>query len=596
MNTLKKRHEIPVADTWDLTLLFKDKEEIFSTLKEVEAQIKTLISYKNKELSLEETIEAVRLYESIKIKLSHLGNYSSLSLSVDFTNSEARSLSDEIYDKLTEHFASLSFFDSLLLNLSEERLNELILKDKAHAVLYREVLERKAHQLSSEVEEVLAHYGHLFSNPYDSYETLKLADMHFEPFDYKGKTYPMSFVLFENEYQSSSDTEFRRLAFKEFSKTLRRYGHSIGHFYASELKKQKVSAKLRKYASVTEYLLSDQQMEVQTQHQHLDYLLEHFAPIMRRYAGLIKKRYQLDKLHFSDLKAPLFPEKMPTSTQAEAEKLCLEALAVMGEDYVQKVKAIFDRRQIDWALNEGKSTGGFCASPYGKPGYILLSWNGLLNEVFTLIHEIGHCVHFAKAHEQNTYFNTEPSLYCIEGPSTINELLLTEHLLKILPEEDQMFVVASMLSNTYYHNMVTHFIEALFQRSVYAALENGESLGFDTFCSLMKKAHQAFWGDVVELDDEAELTWMRQPHYYMGLYPYTYSAGLSLGTCMANRIAKGDVEARDLWLSALSSGGVHTPKAFFEALGLSIEKQEALKETVTYVDCLVQKLEDYFVA
>lgn len=595
MSSLKKRHEIPVNERWDLTHLFKNQEEILKTLADLEQVLKNFLLYKGKSLSEDEILQALSIYEEMYIKISHLNNYASLSLSVDFTDVDNRNLSNEIREKTIQYLAQLSFFNSFLFALDSKTLKSLLEKDPKHSVLYREILHQKDHQLSPEVEETLAHYGHLFSNAFDSYETLKLADMSFEAFEYKGKTYPMSFVLFENEYQSSSDTEFRRLAFKSFSKTLRKYGHSIAHFYETELKTQKVNAKLRKYHSVREMLLSNQFMRLEVQDKHLDYLLEHFAPLMRRYARLIQKRYQLEQIHFSDLKAPLFPEKMPESNAEEAKKLCLDALAVMGEDYVKRVKAIFDRRQIDWALNEGKSTGGFCASPYQKPGYILLSWNGLLSEVFTLIHEIGHCVHFDLAHEHNSFFNTDPSLYCIEGPSTINELLLTEHLLKVLPEEDQMFVIASMLSNTYYHNMVTHFIEALFQRAVYQALEQNQALGFDVFCRLMKEAHQAFWGDTVELDDEAELTWMRQPHYYMGLYPYTYSAGLSLGTCMANRIAQGDQEAKQLWLSALASGGVNTPDTFFQKLGLSLDKQEALSETVHYVDGLIQKLEKHIV-
>lgn len=598
MQTLPRRQDIPLEDTWNLNHLFESPEALYAFLEKTEKDVQAFLLYKKKTFHVENDLEAIAKYEEISIAIDWLSAYASLALSVDFSNQENQRLADQVFERIRKMQANLSFFQSVLTSLSLEELEYLRKTDKAREAFYRRCILQKNHKLSAEVEESLAYYSHLFFTPADAYDTLKQVDMYFEPLEYKGKTYPMSFVLFENDYQASSDTEFRRLAFQAFSKTLRRYGHSIALFYQQHIKTDKVNAQLRKYSDVFQAMLSAQEVEPTLYHQHLDYLLEHFAPLMQRFVRLIQKRYKLEKLTFSDLKAPLFPEMMPSTSKEEARELCEKSLAFLGEAYLEKVKKIFERRQIDWALNEGKSTGGFCCSPYRKPGYILFSWNGWLSEVFTLIHEIGHCVHFDYAHAHQAYFNVEPSLYLIEAPSTINELFLTEHLLQHSSDEKlKAFVIASMFSNTYYHNMVTHLIEALYQREVYFALEKGESFSFDTFSHLMKKAHQSFWGDCVDLEDTAELTWMRQPHYYAGFYPYTYSAGLTLGTCMAQRICYGSEEekekAKQLWLEALSSGAQDTPAQFMQKLGLSIEKQDALKETMVYLDKLLTQLENY---
>ena len=267
-----------------------------------------------------------------------------------------------------------------------------------------------------------------------------------------------------------------------------------------------------------------------------------------------------------------------------------KALAIMGEEYSGHVDTMLEKRAIDWAQNIGKSTGGFCTSPYDvECGFILMSFTNLLSEVFTLVHELGHAVHFMMANRVQAAFGTSTSRYFVEAPSTMNELLLTNYLTKQSDDKrHKRFVITSLLGNTYYHNCVTHFLEAYFQREVYRLVDEGASLTPKTLDKLKKETLEKFWGDTVIIDDDAALTWMRQPHYYMGLYPYTYSAGLSLATKMAQMIDEDPAKAED-WINVLKSGGTKSPEELAKVAGVDINTNDHLIDAINYIGSLVDE-------
>ena len=251
---------------------------------------------------------------------------------------------------------------------------------------------------------------------------------------------------------------------------------------------------------------------------------------------------------FADLKIAVDPEYDPSVTIEESKQYIEKGLAILGDDYVSMIQEAYKKRWVDFAQNQGKSTGGFCASPYGKGSFILLSWNNRMADVFTLAHELGHAGHFRLCNGAQAILDTEVSSYFVEAPSTMNELLMAHYLLKTTPDKRfRRWVLSCMINNTYYHNFVTHLMEAAYQREVYKLIDAGDSVQAETLSSIMKETLQKFWGDDVEISDDATLTWMRQPHYYMGLYSYTYSAGLTVATQVCKRIETEGQTAVDDW-------------------------------------------------
>ncbi|HZG78207.1 MAG TPA: M3 family metallopeptidase, partial [Paenibacillus sp.] len=315
---------------------------------------------------------------------------------------------------------------------------------------------------------------------------------------------------------------------------------------------------------------------------------------MRRFAKLKERVLGLDRIRFCDLKAPLDPDFSPPIAIEEAGRLIEEAMAVMGPEYSDIMHAALTERWVDYADNIGKSTGAFCSSPYGAHSYILLTWANTMRSAFFLAHELGHAGHFMLAARTQRYANFRSSLFFIEAPSTLNELLLARHIVKQSEEPRLKRWVLLQLMNTYYHNFVTHLLEADMQRRVYEAAELGTPLTAAKLTALKDAVLREFWGDAVELDEGSGLTWMRQPHYYMGLYPYTYAAGLTVSTQVAAMIEAEGQPAVDRWLRVLKAGGTLAPLELTRMAGVDMSSSAPIRAAVGYVSTIVEELERMF--
>ena len=355
-------------------------------------------------------------------------------------------------------------------------------------------------------------------------------------------------------------------------------------------------AGLRGFGSQEEMNLYYDHVTLEMYHRQIDLIMEKLAPHMRKYAKLIQRVHGLDQMTYADLKLPLDPEYCPKVTLDEAKKYVKDGLAIMGEEYGKLLEEALENRWIDFAQNKGKSTGGFCASPYGKPSFILMSWHGEMADVFTLVHELGHAGHFDLCNREQVVMDTEVSRYFVEAPSTMNEMLLSHYLLKT--NEDKRFrrwVLSNMVGNTYYHNCVTHLLEAAYQREVLRIVEAGGSVQAETLNQIMKGTLERFWGDSVEITPGAELTWMRQPHYYMGLYSYTYSAGLTVATQMCKRIEQEGAIAVEDWKNVLKAGSGLAPMELAALGGIDISTDAALLDTIEvigYIDEMIKLTEE----
>lgn len=212
-------------------------------------------------------------------------------------------------------------------------------------------------------------------------------------------------------------------------------------------------------------------------------------------------------------------------------------------------------------------------------------------EVFTLAHELGHAGHFKLCNESQNIFDVNVSTYFVEAPSTMNELLMANYLLKT--NEDKRFrrwVLSSMIGHSYYHNFITHLLEAAYQREVYRIIDEGGSVQASTLSKIKKEVLEKFWGDDVKIIDGAELTWMRQPHYYMRLYSYTYSAGLTIATEVSKRILKEGQRAIDDWRAVLTAGSTKTPVELAKMAGVDITTDKPLLDTIEYIGSITDEI------
>lgn len=591
-----KRSEVRLEDTWDLSHIFSSLEEQELAQKKLQDDAADFISrYRNKiasTTSADFLVESWRALEQLISKGTQVASYIFLDYSVDMINQEKMRRSMTTNNVISKLFSDISFYESELAELPEELVRKATEIEAGSAKFFGDHLHKRPHRLSAESEELLtALDGATGSLPEQIYESAKFADLSFPDFEVNGKTYPLSFASYEEYYAMHADTDVRREAFRVFSENLAKYRNTIATGYYSHVKQDVILAEKRSYENVFTYLLQDQQVEESLYHRQIDITMEQLAPHMRKYAKTLGENWKLDRVSYADLKLPPLRNKSISVTREEAEKLVLGALEVMGDEYRNIAKRAFEERWIDFAENEGKSTGGFCSATMNTHPYILLNWTGQMPDVFTLIHELGHAAQADISRKINNATNASPSLYFIEAPSTFNETLMSQYLIRSSKDPDvERQVAAQMSSNTYYHNFVTHFLEAHWQREVYRAVVAGKALTADDLDQLFLNTLKEFWGEDVEMTPGAERTWMRQPHYYRGLYSYTYSAGLTIGTAVSLRIEEeGRIAVQD-WLDTLALGGSKTPLELALTAGVDISTDKPLCDTIAYIGSLVDRL------
>ncbi|MGE7839720.1 oligoendopeptidase F [Lysinibacillus sp. NPDC093712] len=593
MEVLPLRKDVAIEETWNLQDLLENDADFEPALAQfVKDAVKFESTYKGTITDAQKVIDVLTAYEALQVGIVPIGTYASLNIQADRTDEVAQMRAAKFGTAVGKISSSIAFVQSELLALDEAILEEAAASSTLYNRYITELLKQKPHQLHPEVEKTLAALSSTFEAPYEVYNTTKLVDMHFGEFEANGKKHPLSYVLFENDWELETDTTIRHAAFNAFSNKLRDYQHTTAKVYNTHIQQEKIISDLRGFDSVIDYLLFDQEVDRSLYNRQIDLITKELAPHMRRYAKLVQKAHGLEEMTFADLKIALDPSYDPKLTMAEAKDYVEKSLAVMGKDYGQMIERAFNERWIDYAPNKGKSTGAFCSSPYGSHPYILMSWNERMNEVFTLTHELGHAGHFVNAHGHQSYLNSRPSLYFIEAPSTMNEMLLANYLLT--HNDDKRFkrwVISNIVSKTYYHNFVTHLLEAAYQRKVYELVDAGESVNATVLNQLKRTVLEDFWGDTVNISEGAELTWMRQPHYYMGLYPYTYSAGLTISTQVSQRILKEGSTAVNEWLTVLQAGGTKSPVELAQMAGVDVTTDQPLRDTIAYIGHLIDELE-----
>jgi oligoendopeptidase F len=592
VKSLPPRSEVKLEETWNLEDLFKTEEDYNTAVVELESEVDAYAEKFNGKITDASTvIEALKGYLVLFEKVVPVGTYTSLATSTDQTNDEAQMRSSKFSSTSAKVNSKLSFVNSELLELPVETLEEAMKLSPDFKNYLEKLIKKKEYQLHPEVEKTLAAFSSTFNAPYGLYNTTKMVDMSFDDFVVDGKSFPLSYVSFEGDWESEPDTAKRRAAFGAFSKKLRDYQHTTAKTYDLQLQTEKTTSDVRGYDSVFDYLLFNQEVDKSMYDRQIDLITKELAPHMRKYAKLLQKVHGLDKMTFADLKISLDPSYEPRITIEESKKYIDDALAIMGDDYINMVDRSYEERWIDFAQNKGKSTGAFCSSPHGYHPYILISWTGSMEDVFVLAHELGHAGHFYNANREQNVFNARPSMYFVEAPSTMNEMLVANHLLK--NSDDPKFkrwVISSIVSRTYYHNFVTHLLEAAYQRKVYDRIDAGGSVNATVLNELKRGVLEDFWGDDVEINEGAELTWMRQPHYYMGLYPYTYSAGLTISTQVSKRVLEEGQPAVDEWLEVLKAGGTKSPAELSKMAGVDITTEKPLRDTIAYIGGLIDQL------
>ncbi|HSL94196.1 MAG TPA: oligoendopeptidase F [Bacillota bacterium] len=585
------RHEVPADHTWNVSDIYATTPDWETDLKQLMGMATTVKQYEGKlghgPLELLGCLEAA---EKLQAKALKVVSYATLNIASDGTNPDFQAMSGKAMSAMAELQAQTSFIQSEALSLPEGTLERYLQQETGlhpHRFTLRKWIEQKPHVLNPETEMVLAALGQVLNAPQEVYERSRSADLKFEQVtDSQGNTYPMSL----GRHDPANDLALSRNAYAELTRQIGRYQHTYGSLWGTEVKKNVVTAKLRGYDSAVHMLLHQQEVTTDIYHNIHDVILTELAPHMRRYAQLRKKVLGLDKMLYCDIEAPLDPDFSPPVTYEEAAKLVLDGLSVLGEEYTEIMRQGLYNRWVDRADNVGKRTGAFCNSVYGVHPYLNMTWSGKMRNALTLAHELGHAGQGVMAQRYQRLANTRPTMFFIEAPSTINELLVADHILAQSDDLRMRRWLIMQLLMTYHHNFVRHLIEGELQRRTYVLAEKGQPITATLLNKIQGEILDEFWGGEVEIDEGAKLVWMRQIHYYRGLYPYSYAAGLTVGTAVAQNIQKEGRPVADRWIEVLKAGGTLKPLELCQLAGVDMTSRDPIKAAVAYVGSLVDEV------
>ncbi len=593
------RAEAPTHETWRLEDLFPTAESWQSELDATLADIASVAVFRGRlaegAVTLLGCLEAT---EQLMMRMLRVGTYAYLRFSEDGSSPINQGMMGRVSSAQAQIGAAIAFLQPEILALPDGTVERYLQEEPRLAPFGRrleQILSNKPYVLSHETEAALAALGEVFSAPNTIYQLGKSGDMTFESVrDSKGQETPVSFATYEETLELSPEASLRRSAYLSFSDGLKRYRNTFGGTFGAEVKKNVAMARIRRFKSATHMFLHEQEVSEEFYRNLLSTIQDGLAPHMRRYVELRKKVLGLDQVMYCDIEAPLDPGFRSDITYEEGSRLILDAVEIMGAEYAQIVRDALQGRWIDRADNIGKSTGAFCAPVYDVHPYILTTWGGNMRSVFTIAHELGHAVHMVFSSRNQRLVNTDISRVFVEAPSTFNELLLARYILgQQCDGQMRRWVLMQMLA-TYYHNFVRHMLEAELVNRLYALAEEGNPVTAALLSQLKGEILQEYWGGVVEIDEGARLTWMRQPHYYMGLYSYTYSAGLVTATVVAENLGKDSQAAAEQWVRVLKAGSTKRPLDLAKMAGVDLEDEATVRRATDYVGRIVDELVQSF--
>lgn len=599
MPDLPKRDEVPEEQTWNLADLFATKEDFESALSDFPETAKSLRRYQGRLGEGAETaLACLNSYLGVLERQGRLYSYAFNRYSADGLSAENRDAHSRAISMITLAAAESAFIVPELLSLPEGVLEGYMEADprfKPWRRWLQNLITQRAHLLPYDTEKAIAALREMIGSPGLIYRTWRATDLAFPPVqDSEGIVHQMTLPRYERVLERSGDTGLRRRAYRALGDSLRGYRNTVASIWGTQVRTNVILARLRGYRSAIEMKLVEQEIPLELFDRLHEVILSELAPHMRKLAMLRKRALELDRVLYCDIEADLDPECKPVSTFEQARDAILNALSSLGEEYTDVLKAAFRDRWIDWANNLGKT--GDCYAGGGKPHpYVLIGWDGTMRSAMILAHELGHAVHFYLTDCNQTAYDRRPPLLLGEAASTTTEAIVGDWLMEHSdsPRTRRWFVMHLLTS--YYHNFVRHLIESELQRRVYAMAEKDMPITADLLCRVQGDILSEFWGDAVEIDDTARLTWMRQVHYYdQRLYSWSYAGGLTMGVAVLKAIRTKDPQAAERWVRALKAGGSLPPLELARLAGVDLMDPQVMREAVKHVASLIEELERSF--
>lgn len=583
---------------WNLSDIYESPGEWEKALNEVKALADQIAGMSGKITSTAENLlNALKTNDELNMKLARAYSYARLEFDTGMGNDEAKSRFETV-DALASAISDrLAFLEPELLQMSPETF-ENYKKDIPELNTYshtmHKLFRKKEHILTPEMEEILAKMAALGNSFKKVFDDITVNDLQFprvegedgEPVEANEANY--------RKCLNSYDRGLRERYFKALLSTYGSHQNSISSTYYGSVKHDVFMAGARKYGSSREMALEENFIPVEV-YDNLVKTVRDNVNILQNYIALRKKVLGLAELHFYDLFVPLVENVNISYTYEEAQNLVLEALSVLGEDYVQTVQRAFDERWIDVYPQKGKRSGAYAMGIYGSHPYMLLNFSGTLDDVFTLAHELGHAMHSYYSNKNQPYTNSHYTIFTAEVASTVNETILYHHLLHKNNSAREKAHLLSMHLDNMRSTLFRQTFFADFEMQVHNLVENEKPITPRTLKSLYKGLYEIYYGPDFVIDEELTFEWLRIPHFYRSFYVYQYATGVSAAISIAGKILNGEQldgkPVLDGYKDFLKSGGSDYSINLLKKAGVDMSSPQPVLDALKDFENARQELE-----
>ena len=575
-----QRNEINEKDTWDLSTIFETDQKWEEELALLTEDTKQAASLEGHLLdSAESLLDITERYLELSRRLEKLYVYAHMKNDQDtrvakYQEYYAKAMA--LYSQLDQVF---SFYEPEFMAITEEQYQNFLAEEpklQPYKHFFDKLLQNKDHVLSQREEELLAGAGEIFGAASETFAILDNADIVF-PFvkDEDGNEVQLSHGVYMRLVESKN-REVRRGAYEALYSTYEQYQHTYAKTLQTNVKVQNYRAKVRNYKSAREAALAANFVP-ESVYDNLVSAVRKHLPLLHRYLALRSKILGIPDLKMYDVYTPLSSVEY-SFTYEEALKKAEEALAVLGEDYLSRVKRAFSERWIDVYENQGKRSGAYSGGSYDTNAFMLLNWQDNLDNLFTLVHETGHSMHSSYTRETQPYVYGDYSIFLAEIASTTNENILTEKLLQEVQDDATRFAILNNFLDGFRGTVFRQTQFAEFEHAIHQADQNGEVLTSEFLNKLYADLNQEYYGLSKEDNPQIQYEWARIPHFYYNYYVYQYSTGFAAASALAEKIVHGSQEDRDHYIEYLKAGKSDYPLNIMRKAGVDMEKEDYLND------------------
>ncbi|SMB92748.1 oligoendopeptidase F [Desulfonispora thiosulfatigenes DSM 11270] len=565
--------------TWDLTAMYKDLQA-FEEDKKIIGKLSTNLTQKKGTLttSANNLLEALQMKDELSIKLMKVYVYAKMSFDQNMANAKSKQLFEVAHNLHSKVQNQLSFLEPELLVLDETTYAKYV-ENTPELSIYNHMFEKlfkmKEHVLSKEQEEILSHMNSIGSSFEKIYDDLTVNDIKYPIV--KDSTGEEIIANNNNYYKAliSPDRTLRENFFKSILGTYGTYINSFTSSYYGAVKHDVSLAEIKNYKSSRHMALSQNFIPEEVYDNLIKTVTANVAPL-QEYIEYRRSKLGLDEVHFYDLFVPIVNDIDKTYTFEEARDLVLKATSILGEDYTDILKRAFDERWIDVYPNKNKVSGAYAISAYGYHPYSLLNFNGTLNDVFTLAHELGHVMHSYYSEKNQPFVNSDYTIFTAEVASTVNEQLLHHYLLNNTTNNNEKALLLSMHLDNIRSTLYRQTLFADFENQAHKMVDNGDPLLPNTLCDLHESLYQKYHGKKFSIDSELKYEWARIPHFYRSFYVFQYSTGISAAISIAKKLLNEKEAAVKNYRDFLTKGGSDYSLKLLKTAGVDMTSKEPI--------------------